>query len=427
MQPLGSVERAELQSRAQQLREEYEKFKDKHLSLDMSRGKPCPKQLDLSNDLLTAVGPGQYLDDKGEDCRNYGLLSGIEDMKRVFSEMLDIPAKNIIVGGNSSLTLMFDTFARAYMKGLASSSKPWSQCGKIKILAPVPGYDRHFSVTEYFGAELINIPMDQNGPDMDLVEKLAREDESVKGILCVPVYSNPDGIVYSDETVRRLAAMDCAADDFTIIWDNAYCVHHLYPDYRPKLPSILEECKKYGHETRPLVFASTSKITMAGSGVACIAANDASIGNILDTLKISTISYDKMNQLRHARFLRGREGIEKLMAAHAEIIRPKFEMALGIFRRELGGLPGVHWTEPKGGYFISMYALPGTAKRVHQLCREAGVTLTAAGASFPYGVDPQDSNLRIAPTYPPLEELCLACELLCICIKLAAAEKALEA
>ena len=257
------------------------------------------------------------------------------------------------------------------------------------------------------------------------MEKLVGEDETIKGILCVPVYSNPDGVVYSEETVHRPASMHCAAPDFTIIWDNAYCVHHLYEDYRPKLPSILDVCKQYGNDARPLVFASTSKITHAGSGVACMAANDISIDNILDTLKVATISYDKMNQLRHARFLKDIDNIHEIMAAHAAIMRPKFLMALEMFDKELAGLSGVRWTKPKGGYFISMYAVPGTAKRIHALCKEAGVTLTAAGASYPHGIDPEDSNLRIAPTYPPIDELRLACELLCICIRMTAIEKML--
>ena len=421
----ASKSREQIAAELSELRNEYDSLKQAGLKLDLSRGKPCTEQLDLANEMFSNLDDYDFRDSGGFDTRNYGELSGIPDMKKLYAEILGVKPENVIIGGNSSLNLMFDTFVRAFMQGMVHSEKPWSQCGKVKFIAPVPGYDRHFAVAEHFGIELIPVPLTDDGPDMDLVESLVAEDASVKGMLCIPVYSNPEGVVFSAETVRRLASMKCAAPDFTIIWDNAYGVHHLYEDYRPDLPNILEECVKYGNDSRVLMFASTSKITIAGGGVSCIAANTENINEILHTLSVATISYDKVNQLRHARYLKSAENVDKIMMRHAAIIRPKFEATLDAFRNNLSDIEGVHWTNPKGGYFISLYVVPGTAKRVHELCKNAGVTLTPAGAPFPKGYDPQDSNLRIAPTYAEMDELHLACRLLCLCIRIAAYEKIL--
>ena len=398
-----------------------ERYRSKDLILNMSRGKPCPEQIDLSSELFFSVNPDDCIGEEGVDCRNYGELSGIIEMKRVFSEILDIPVDKICIGGNSSLDLMFNTFSRAYTKGLPDSEKPWSKYDSIKFLCPVPGYDRHFAVSEYYGMEMINIPMLKTGPDMIMVENLVKENPSIKGIWCVPVFSNPDGCVYSDDTVERLAKMECAAKDFTIMWDASYKVHSLY-DEEIEIANILEECEKYGNSNRALIFASTSKITHAGAGVVCIGGSKESIKAYLKTATISTIGYDKINMLRHARFLKNKAGVLSKMKKHAEILLPKFEMVNEIFSRNLDRYNIAGWTNPRGGYFISMNVFPGTAKRVYSLCKEAGVTLTSPGATFPYGYDPEDSNIRIAPTFPSVTELSDACEIISMAVIITAAE-----
>ncbi len=409
-----------------QLVKDYKEIKAKGLKLDMSRGKPAADQLSLTQDMLTIIGSeADCKSESGLDCRNYGLLDGIPEAKRIFSDLMNIPADNIIVCGNSSLNLMYDAMQRAMHFGVYGGQKPWGQQGEIKFLCPVPGYDRHFAVTELFGIKMINIPMTPDGPDMKMVEELVAHDASIKGIWCVPKYSNPDGYSYSDETVTRLANMYTKADDFRIFWDDAYSVHHLY-DEGDQVLNMFEECKKWGTQDRVFVFASTSKISFPGSGVAMIAASDNNIKQFKEIMAIQTIGFDKLNQLRHVKFFGSADGIRAHMKKHADLIRPKFEVIFEAFDRELAPLGIASWTKPRGGYFISLNVMPGCAARVYALAREAGVSLTPAGASFPYGYDPNDTNLRIAPTFPPMNELKQAVEILCLCVKLAAAEKYLD-
>ena len=401
----------------------YNDFKAQGLCLNMSRGNPCKEQLELSVDMLRVFDDGKFNSENGIDVRNYGLLDGIPEAKELFSDMIGVGEDEIIIFGNSSLNAMFWSVQCAFNKGILGS-KPWSQCGKIKFLCPVPGYDRHFKVTEFFGIEMINIPMTPTGPDMDMIEKLVAEDDSIKGIWCVPQYSNPDGICYSDETVKRFAALKPAAKDFRIFWDNAYCIHHLTDS--PKLIlNILDEAKKVGNENIVYIFGSTSKITFPGAGVAVMGASKENVAELKKYLGISIISYDKMNQLRHVKFFGTFKNMCDHMKKHMAIIAPKFEIVCKALDREIAPLGIGSWTEPKGGYFISFNALPGCAKRIVQLCAEAGVTLTGAGATFPYGVDPEDRNIRLAPTFPPVEDLKKAVELFTICVKLASAEKLL--
>ena len=422
---LSEMSKEELMSFKNENVKLYDDFKAQGLCLNMARGNPCKEQLDLSVDMLKVFDDGQFMSTCGSDVRNYGLLDGIPEAKKLFSDMIVVNEDEIIIFGNSSLNAMYFAVQTAFNKGVLGG-KPWSQCGKIKFLCPVPGYDRHFKVTEFFGVEMINIPMTSTGPDMDMVEKLVAEDESIKGIWCVPQYSNPDGIVYSDETVKRFAALKPKAKDFRIFWDNAYCIHHLTesPKY---ILNILEEAKKAGNEDIVYIFGSTSKITCPGAGVAVMGASKANIDDLKKYLGISIISYDKMNQLRHVKYFGTFENMLEHMKKHMAIIAPKFKLVCDKLKEELAPLGIGSWTEPKGGYFVSFNAPNGCAKRIVQLCADAGVTLTGAGATYPYGKDPEDKNIRLAPTYPPIEDLAKAMELFTICVKIAAAEKLLEA
>lgn len=392
------------------------------MKLDMSRGKPSTEQLDLAMPMFDVfTNAASMLTSDGIDCRNYGCLTGIHDAKVLFGDLLGVKEEELIIGGNSSLAMMFDTVSRAMTHGLYGSEKPWGKYDKVKFLCPVPGYDRHFAICESFGIEMINIPMHSDGPDMDMIEKLVSEDETVKGIWCVPLYSNPDGIAYSDETVKRFANLSPKASDFRIFWDNAYCVHHL-TDTPDKILNIFDECKKTGKEDMVLIFASTSKISFSGAGVAIMAGSVNNMNQITKLMGIQCISYDKINQLRHVKYFKSVDGIMEHMAKHRAIIAPKFNLVLDMLDSEVGELGILEWNKPNGGYFISVNTLEGCAKRVVQLCAEAGVVLTSAGATFPYGKDPHDRNIRIAPTYPPLAELEAAMKIFCVSVKLASAE-----
>lgn len=398
----------------------YVDFQAQGLKLDMSRGKPSPAQLDLSAGLLDCVSNEDMHGEAG-DYRNYGILDGIPEAKRLFAPMLGVRPEELFLLGNASLQAMFMTISYAYSHGLMGNT-PWGRLEKVKFLCPVPGYDRHFKITEFFGAEMINIPMTEDGPDMDMIENLVSNDAAVKGIWCVPQYSNPTGIVYSDETVRRFASLKPAAKDFRIFWDNAYAIHHLC-DEPKSIPPILEECKKYGTEDMVIEFASTAKVTFAGAGVCMMAASEATLADLTKGLSCFTICFDKTNQMRHVKFFDGKfENIVKHMEKHRAILEPKFRTVTGILDRELKPLGIGEWTEPKGGYFVSFNAPAGCAKRIVRLCKEAGVVLTGAGAAFPYGIDPNDKNIRIAPSYPDVPELEKAMELFVLCAKIAAAE-----
>lgn len=407
-----------------ELEKEYNEFKAQGLKLDMSRGKPAADQLALSNDMLDSLTKADYetraIQTKME-YRNYGIMDGIPEMKKIFADLLGVEDKNVIVCGNSSLNMMFDYITQCMITG--SEDTPWCKEEKVKFLCPCPGYDRHFGITEYYGFELINISMTGNGPDMDAVEE-AIKDPAVKGMFCVPKYSNPTGETYSVETVERIAKMKPAAKDFRIIWDNAYIIHDLEneTDY---LPNIFDVLKKYDNEDMVVEFTSTSKISFPGSGVACLAASDKNIKIIKSRMQFQTIGYDKLNMLRHVKFFGNLDGIKAHMNLHKEILAPKFKAVLDEFESALGEYGVASWTKPNGGYFISLDVMPGTAKRVGELAKEAGVTLTTVGATFPYGKDPEDKNIRIAPSFPPVDELNTATKLLCICVKLAACEKLL--
>lgn len=407
-----------------QAKASLEEYKKKGLKLDMSRGKPSAEQLDLTNDMLTHCLDGDHISETGVDCRNYGVLDGIYEAKRLFMPMIGVGRYEIIIGGNSSLQLMYDTIARAMLLGVKGSPKPWCRCEKVKWLCPAPGYDRHFAICEAFGMEMITVPMLEDGPDMDTVEKLVSEDGDIKGIWCVPRYANPTGVVYSDEVVKRFANLSPKAPDFRIYWDDAYCVHDL-TDERADILNILEECKKTGRQDMPLIFASTSKISFPGGGIAAIGASEENIEFMKRQMSFQIIGYDKLNQLRHARYFKDFDGIIAHMKKHRDIIKPKFELVLSALERELAPLGIGKWSSPKGGYFISYNGISGTAARTVELCANAGVTLTAAGAAFPYGIDPEDSNIRIAPTYPSLEELETAINIFCVAAKAAACEKLL--
>ena len=422
MSGYSKMSRTELEKVREQLQKEYEAFQAKGLKLDMSRGKPGSEQLDLSNEIFNMVNEQNgWNAENGTDCRNYGVLDGIPEIKQLFADFFEVDANEIIIGGNSSLNLMFDYISQAMTHG--TGDEPWMKQGTIKFLCPVPGYDRHFGILEYFGIEMINIETLDDGPDMESVEAYIK-DPLVKGMICVPKYTNPEGKTYSNEVVLRLAALKPAAKDFRIIWDNAYAVHDLTetPD---NLLNLLTECKKTGNEDMPVMFASTSKISFPGAGIAAIAASRNNITSILKRMGMQTIGYDKLNQLRHVRYFKNIDGIRTQMKRHADIISPKFQVVLDALEKELAPLGIAQWVKPNGGYFISLNVMDGCAARVVELCRQAGVVLTPAGATYPYGKDPRDRNIRIAPTYPPVEELEIAVSLLCLCTKLAAAEKLL--
>ena len=426
MKAYTQMSKEELLELKSDLEKKYQEAKDLNLSLDMSRGKPAAAQLDLSMPMMSMLDEQSVLkSENGTDCRNYGVLDGIPEAKQLMADMMGVKPENVIVYGNSSLNIMYDTIVRSMIHGVAGIT-PWCKLDKVKFLCPVPGYDRHFAITESFGIEMINIPMSEDGPDMDLVEKYVNNDEAVKGIWCVPKYSNPQGVSYSDETVRRFANLKPAAKDFRIFWDNAYCVHHLFEDKQDQILNILEECEKAGNADMVYQFGSTSKVTFPGSGVAAISTSVANIAEIKKHLTLQTIGHDKINQLRHVKFLKDLDGINAHMMKQADVIRPKFAAVLEVLEKELGEAQIASWTNPNGGYFISFETLEGCAKNVVAKCKEAGVVMTGAGATFPYGKDQKDSNIRIAPTLPTPEELAKAADLFVLCVKLVSVEKLLE-
>lgn len=418
---IQNLSREQLQERLAALTEKYNEYKAMGLKLDMSRGKPGADQLEITNDMLDPALLGDYKASNGFDVRNYGILDGIPECKKLFSEILDVAPENLIVFGNASLTIMYDYIAQCMIFG--AGAEPWAAQKRIKFLCPVPGYDRHFAILEHFGIEMINIPTNENGPDMDMIDELIK-DEKVKGIICVPMYSNPSGTTYSDETVRRFASLKPAAKDFRVIWDNAYCIHHIN-DNHDKLLNIFEACKETGNEDYFIEVTSTSKVTFPGAGISVLAASDANIKAVKSRMTIQTIGYDKINQLRHVNYLKNRAGVEAHMDKHAAILKPKFDAVLDAFEKNLAGKGIASWTNPNGGYFISLDVYEGCAIRTVALCKEAGVTLTGAGATFPYGKDPEDKNIRIAPTFPSRDELCKAVEILCLCVEISAIEKIL--
>ena len=420
------LSKEELLKLKDELNKEYQEAKSKGLSLDMSRGKPSATQLDVSLDILDAINSKSLLKaEDGTDCRNYGVLDGIPEAKKLMADMIGTTPDHVIIYGNASLSIMYDQVSRAYTHGLLGNT-PWCKLDKIKFLCPAPGYDRHFAITERFGIEMITIPMTENGPDMDLVEQYVNIDESVKGIWCVPKYSNPQGYTYSDETVKRFANLKPAAADFRIFWDNAYVIHHLYDDNQDEILDILSECEKAGNPDMVFEFASTSKVSFPGSGVAVFASSHANIADVKKQLTIQTIGHDKLNQLRHVRYFKNIDGLKAHMKKHADMMRPKFEATLEVLDRELKDTGIGTWTKPHGGYFISFESLDGCAKEIVAKCKEAGVKLTNAGATFPYGKDPKDSNIRIAPSFPTPEEMAQAAELFVLCVKLVSVEKLLE-
>lgn len=410
----------------EQLLKEYEEKKALKLRLDMSRGKPGKSQLDMEADFFYMLNPNvNFISEMGIDCRNYGELTGIYEARKLMADVLSVKESRVMIFGNSSLNIMYDTVARSMLFGVCGST-PWCKLDKIKFLCPVPGYDRHFAITEQFGIEMINIPMSSSGPDMDLVEQYVNNDPTVKGIWCVPKYSNPGGVTYSDETVKRFAHLKPAAEDFRIYWDNAYIIHDLYEDRKDELLEILSECKAAGNEDIVFEFCSTSKVTFPGSGIAAIAASKKNIEFIKNIVSIQTIGHDKLNQLRHVRYFRDADGMKAHMKKHARLIRPKFEAVLSGCEEGLSGLGIAEWTNPNGGYFISFTSMEGCAKSIVRHCKEAGVVMTGAGATFPYKKDPYDSNIRIAPTYPSLENLKEAVSVFVLCVKLVSAEKILS-
>lgn len=422
----NDMSKEELLALKESLNKEYAEAKAKGLALDMSRGKPSAKQLDVSLGLLDTINSSSDLKAlDGTDCRNYGVLDGIPEAKKLMADMMGTTPDHVIVYGNASLNIMYDQISRAYTHGILGNT-PWCKLDKVKFLCPVPGYDRHFAITERFGIEMINIPMSESGPDMGMVEEYVSKDASVKGIWCVPKYSNPQGYTYSEETVKRMAALKPAAEDFRIFWDNAYVIHDLYDDNKDEIADIISECEKAGNPDMLFEFASTSKVSFPGSGIAALATSANNIADIKKQLTIQTIGHDKLNQLRHVRFFKDINGLKEHMRKHAEFMRPKFEAVESVLEEELGGLGIGSWTEPKGGYFISFEAMDGCAKAIVAKCKEAGVKLTGAGATFPYGKDPKDSNIRIAPSFPTPEEMKQAADLFVLCVKLVSVEKLLE-
>ncbi len=428
MKAYQELSKEELVSLKAELEKKFEDAKGKGLKLDMSRGKPSVAQLDMGMDIFDVLNSTSDLTSmEGIDVRNYGVLDGILEAKNMMADIMGVTADHVIVYGNASLNVMFDAVSSAMTHGVMGNT-PWCKLDKVKFLCPAPGYDRHFAITQHFGIEMIAVSMTPQGPDMDMVEKLVSEDESIKGIWCVPKYSNPQGYTYSDETVRRFANLKPAAKDFRIFWDNAYSVHHLYDEEerQDKVLEILAECEKAGNPDMVYEFASTSKISFSGAGVAAIATSKVNLECIKKTLAIQTIGHDKINQLRHVRYFKDFDGIKAHMRKHAALMRPKFEAVLEVLDRELSGTGIGAWTKPNGGYFISFDAMEGCAKDIVAKCKEAGVTLTGAGATYPYGRDPRDSNIRIAPTYPNPDELALATDIFVLCVKLISVERLLE-
>ena len=425
MQKYSEMSKEQLQAVKKELDQQYAEIKAQGLALDMSRGKPSVDQLNISMDMMDVLSSSTDLRcETGVDCRNYGVMDGIPEAKRLLGEISEVDPEHIIIYGNSSLNVMFDTVSRSMTHGVMGNT-PWCKLDKVKFLCPVPGYDRHFAITEHFGIEMINIPMSESGPDMDMVEQYVNNDETVKGIWCVPKYSNPQGFTYSDETVKRFANLKPAAKDFRIFWDNAYVIHHLYDDKQDEILDIISECEKAGNPDMVFEFASTSKVSFPGSGIAALASSEANLADIKKSLTIQTIGYDKLNQLRHVRYFKDINGLKEHMRKHAEQMRPKFEAVLEVLNTELGGLGIGSWYAPRGGYFISFDAMEGCAKEIVAKCKEAGVKLTNAGATFPYGKDPKDSNIRIAPSFPTPEEMAQAADLFVLCVKLVSIEKLL--
>lgn len=426
MKTYQELSREELLTLKSQLEKEFEEAKAKGLKLDMSRGKPAAAQLDMGMDIFDVLNPSSDMkSEDGFDVRNYGVLDGLTEAKRLMADIMGVPAENVIVCGNASLTIMYDTVSRSMTHGVMGST-PWCKLDKVKFLCPAPGYDRHFAITGHFGIEMISVPMTPAGPDMDVVERLVAEDESIKGIWCVPKYSNPQGYSYSDETVKRFANLKPAAEDFRIFWDNAYAIHHLYEDRQDEILEILSECEKAGNPDMVYEFCSTSKVSFSGAGIAAMASSKANLDFVRKSMTIQTIGYDKINQLRHVRYFKDINGIKAHMKKHADMLRPKFEAVLSVLDRELAGKEIGTWTRPNGGYFISFDAMEGCAKRIVAKCKEAGVILTGAGATFPYGIDPEDRNIRIAPSFPTPEEMAAATDLFVLCVKLVSVEKLLE-
>ena len=418
--------KAELLALRTELMSAYEEKKGLGLNLSMARGKPSKEQLELSMPMLDVLNNNtNFVGEDKLDVRNYGVLPGIKEARRFFADILDVKPENVVLYGSASLTLMYDTISRAYVKGILGST-PWSKLDKVKFLCPVPGYDRHFTVCEFFGIEMINVPMNEDGPDMDMVEKLVSEDPAIKGIWCVPKYSNPDGYIYSDEVVKRFASLKPAAEDFRIYWDNAYIIHHLYPDEPAQILNIIEECEKAGNPDMVYEFCSTSKVTFPGAGISAMASSEKNINSTISMMNAQIISHDKMNQLRHVLFFPTMKDLEEHMAKHAEIMRPKFETVVEMLENELGGLGIAEWTNPKGGYFIGFNSMEGCAKKIVSMCADAGVIMTDAGATYPYGKDPKDRNIRIAPSFPTIDELIEACKIFIICVKIASIDKILE-
>lgn len=423
MKKYSEMNKEELLALALELKAQYEKLKELGIKLDMSRGKPGKDQLDISLPMLDILNSkSAFKGVNNMDFRNYGLMDGTDEAKEFFANLMECPKDHVIVYGNSSLNIMYDLISKAMMHGICGST-PWHKLDKVKFLCPVPGYDRHFAITESFGIEMINIPIDENGPDMDMVESYVNNDPAVKGIWNIPKYSNPSGIVYSDETVRRFANLKPAADDFRIYWDNAYAVHHVYLNDKAQILNIVDECEKAGNPDMYYELCSTSKVTFPGAGVAALIASPANLADVKKTLTLQTIGHDKINQMRHVIFLKDADGVNAHMEKHAAILKPKFDAVLECLEKELGGLGIGSWLKPRGGYFIAFETLPGCAKRVIALCKEAGVVMTPAGSTYPYKKDDADTSIRIAPTFPTPEELTKACEVFVLCVKIASVEK----